>query len=126
MSPGRQCWPSISANRRRPRGDIHTLSSGEVSLPGCRWKGSGRVSEVRHVARHATQTTQAPSRAVVLDARNNSLNLIRLVLALLVLVAHSYPLAGAGDGSVVRGESLGGWAVFGFFAISGYLISASR
>lgn len=66
-----------------------------------------------------------------LDPRRNSLNLIRLVLASLVLVAHAYYIAGvpSPDGTFgphVDGENLGGWAVFGFFALSGYLITASR
>ncbi len=63
---------------------------------------------------------------VELDVRDNSLNLIRLFLALLVLVAHGYYLSGQGTGPSIRGENLGGWAVFGFFTISGYLITASR
>ena len=61
-----------------------------------------------------------------LDPRTNSLNLVRLVLASLVLVAHAYYISGAGVGPHVDGENLGGWAVFGFFAVSGYLITASR
>ncbi len=66
-----------------------------------------------------------------LDPRDNSLNLIRLVLASLVLVAHAYYIAGvpSADGTFgphIDGENLGGWAVFGFFALSGYLIAASR
>ncbi|MEP6650682.1 MAG: acyltransferase [Lapillicoccus sp.] len=65
-------------------------------------------------------------RAVELDVRTNSLNLIRLALALLVLVAHGFYLSGAGTGPSLQGENLGGWAVFGFFTISGYLITASR
>lgn len=60
------------------------------------------------------------------DPRNNSLNLIRLVLALAVLVHHSWPLTGTPDEPIFAGESLGGWAVAGFFGISGYLITASR
>lgn len=60
------------------------------------------------------------------DPRANSLNLIRLVLALAVLVHHSWPLSGTPDEPVFAGESLGGWAVAGFFGISGYLITASR
>lgn len=63
---------------------------------------------------------------VELDVRNNSLNLIRLVLAAMVLFAHSFPLGGLGTGPMVKGNSFGTWAVFGFFAISGYLITASR
>lgn len=61
-----------------------------------------------------------------LDPRNNSLNLIRLVLAAAVLVSHAFPLAGQGEGPRLAGETLGGWAVIGFFAISGYLITGSR
>lgn len=61
-----------------------------------------------------------------LDSRDNGLNLIRLVLAYTVLVAHSYYIAGVGVGPHVNGHNLGGWAVMGFFAISGYLITGSR
>lgn len=61
-----------------------------------------------------------------LDPRRNSLNLVRLVLAATVLFAHGFYIAGAGVGPHVDGENLGGWAVFGFFAVSGYLITASR
>jgi peptidoglycan/LPS O-acetylase OafA/YrhL len=60
------------------------------------------------------------------NPRTNSLNLIRLVLALAVLVHHSWPLSGTPDEPIFAGESLGGWAVAGFFGISGYLITASR
>lgn len=63
---------------------------------------------------------------VELDVRNNSLNLIRLVLAAMVLAAHCYPLGGGGQAPLFRGQTLGTWAVFCFFAISGYLITASR
>ncbi|MCX2746511.1 acyltransferase [Arthrobacter sp. MI7-26] len=61
-----------------------------------------------------------------LDPRRNSLNLIRLVLAFMVLLAHSWHIVGDGNGWGFRGENLGGWAVAGFFGISGYLITASR
>lgn len=71
-------------------------------------------------------TRSAPAGRWTLDPRNNSLNLIRLVLAALVLVSHAYPLAGTGEGPRFADETLGGWAVIGFFAISGYLITGSR
>jgi len=61
-----------------------------------------------------------------LDPRRNSLNVTRLVLASLVLVAHAYYISGQGVGPHIDGENLGGWAVFGFFAVSGYLITGSR
>lgn len=56
------------------------------------------------------------------DPRANSLNALRLALALLVLVAHSSELGGYGRAL----QSLGAWAVCGFFCVSGYLITASR
>lgn len=61
-----------------------------------------------------------------LDSRDNALNLFRLVLASAVFVSHSFSVAGAGPEPRFAGESLGGWAVIGFFVISGYLITASR
>jgi peptidoglycan/LPS O-acetylase OafA/YrhL len=73
--------------------------------------------------RGATATLR---RAGTLDPRNNSLNLVRLALAFAVLYSHSFPLSGRTDGPGWAGESLGGWAVIGFFAVSGYLITGSR
>ncbi|WP_146070548.1 acyltransferase [Arthrobacter sp. 08Y14] len=60
------------------------------------------------------------------DARNNSLNLIRLVFAVAVLVHHAWPLSGTENSPSFAGDTLGGWAVAGFFVISGYLITHSR
>lgn len=68
----------------------------------------------------------APALGSRLDPRANSLNLIRLFLAFLVLLAHSWHVVGDGNGWGFRGENLGGWAVAGFFGVSGYLITASR
>ena len=61
-----------------------------------------------------------------LDPRNNSLNALRLVLAGLVIVSHAWPLGGFGPDPEIGKVGLGGWAVAGFFAISGYLIASSR
>jgi peptidoglycan/LPS O-acetylase OafA/YrhL len=64
-----------------------------------------------------------------LRGHNNSLGLIRLVLASLVIVDHAFPLGGFGvepvAGWTIGQTSLGGIAVAGFFAISGYLIAKS-
>jgi peptidoglycan/LPS O-acetylase OafA/YrhL len=60
------------------------------------------------------------------DPRNNSLNALRLLLATLVIVSHAGPLGGFGGNLPIGGVGLGGWAVAGFFAISGYLITSSR
>lgn len=57
---------------------------------------------------------------------DNALNLVRLALAATVIVAHAYYVLGVGNGPVIRGENIGGYAVFGFFAISGYLVTHSR
>ncbi|MDO5751451.1 acyltransferase [Arthrobacter sp.] len=54
------------------------------------------------------------------------MNLIRLFLAFVVLVHHSWPLAGVPGEPHFAGDTLGGWAVAGFFGISGYLITSSR
>ena len=62
----------------------------------------------------------------LLDPRNNSLNLIRLILAFAVLVHHSWPLTGQTEELHFAGSTVGGWAVAGFFGISGYLITSSR
>ncbi|GAA5148600.1 acyltransferase [Microbacterium pseudoresistens] len=71
------------------------------------------------------------SAARVLDGepypyRRNSLNLFRLILAAIVLFAHSWYIAGRGTGPLIHGENLGGWAVAGFFVLSGFLITRSR
>jgi peptidoglycan/LPS O-acetylase OafA/YrhL len=60
------------------------------------------------------------------DPRRNSLNFLRLVLAVSVIVSHSWPLSGYGQNPGVGNQLLGDWAVDGFFAISGYLILSSR
>ncbi len=61
-----------------------------------------------------------------LDSRNNALNLFRLVLAASVFVSHSFSITASGPEPTWANESVGGWAVIGFFVISGYLITASR
>lgn len=60
------------------------------------------------------------------DPRHNSLNALRLVLATAVIVSHAWPLGGFGPDPSPARQSLGHWAVVGFFAVSGYLIAASR
>jgi len=61
-----------------------------------------------------------------LDLRDNALNFLRLLFAAMVIVSHSRPLAGFGNDPHVGRISLGGCAVAGFFAISGFLITGSR
>jgi peptidoglycan/LPS O-acetylase OafA/YrhL len=59
-----------------------------------------------------------------LSNRNNSLNFLRLVLALTVVVSHAIELGRFGDAEI-HTTSIGSIAVYGFFGISGYLIAAS-
>lgn len=61
-----------------------------------------------------------------LDPKANSLNLLRLVLAALVIVSHARPVGGFGPDPAIGGVTLGTWAVAGFFGISGWLITSSR
>lgn len=60
-----------------------------------------------------------------LATSDNALNLIRLVLALSVIVAHTPAISGIPFENRLM-DRLGDWAVNGFFIISGYLIVASR
>lgn len=76
--------------------------------------------------RRVGDPARGPWFGILLDPRHNSLNLIRLALAFAVLVHHSWPLTGQPDELRFAGDTLGGWAVAGFFGISGYLITSSR
>lgn len=60
------------------------------------------------------------------DPRNNSLNAIRLLLAVSVIVSHSFAIGMFGPEPQLGGTKLGTWAVLGFFTVSGFLITASR
>jgi peptidoglycan/LPS O-acetylase OafA/YrhL len=59
------------------------------------------------------------------DPRRNSLNFLRLVFALLVIVSHCIPLGGFGNESIIGSATLGDISVDGFFAISGFLVARS-
>lgn len=64
-----------------------------------------------------------------LAGHRNSLGILRLVLASMVIFSHAFPTGGWGDdpskGWTNGQETIGGFAVVGFFAISGYLIAKS-
>ncbi|WP_165435857.1 acyltransferase family protein [Micromonospora violae] len=63
------------------------------------------------------------------DARANSIGLLRMVLAFAVLVAHCWPLALGrpmlGSSETLRQADVGKLAVYGFFVLSGFLITSS-
>jgi peptidoglycan/LPS O-acetylase OafA/YrhL len=76
------------------------------------------------------RTTVRTSFADAFDARRNAFNFLRLVLAVLVIVGHCFPLGGFGKESPVLAltggrYSLGTLAVGMFFVISGFLITRS-
>lgn len=63
-----------------------------------------------------------------LDPRRNSVNALRLAFAFVVLVVHCFPLSGYSEDMprLVFDDTVGTYALSGFFVISGYLITASR
>jgi len=58
-------------------------------------------------------------------SRNNAFDLIRHIAALMVLISHHFVLSGKTEPAFHGVNSLGGFAVIAFFAISGYLITQS-
>ena len=59
------------------------------------------------------------------NPRHNSLNFLRLLLASLVIFSHGISLGGYGNEIILGKTTLGTVAVYGFFAISGFLIAGS-
>ncbi|MEU6205286.1 acyltransferase [Micromonospora musae] len=71
-----------------------------------------------------------PSLEERFSSRHNALGVIRLALATAVLVGHAWPLSGVSEHQVLRDASsgqtdLGAMAVYGFFVLSGFLITGS-
>ena len=87
---------------------------------------SGVVSSRRRGEERAVPGRWSPTLAEAFDPRHNSLNALRLVFAIAVIVSHAWPLGGFGADPRIGDLSVGTWAVGGFFVISGYLIAASR
>jgi peptidoglycan/LPS O-acetylase OafA/YrhL len=69
------------------------------------------------------EVAQRRTIAASFDPKRNSLNFLRLVLALCVLVTHATPTQW--DHDIFHTTSLGTSAVYGFFGISGFLIAGS-
>lgn len=57
--------------------------------------------------------------------KENNFDFVRLLAALIVMVSHAFALSGRVEPRPYAGLTLGTFAVFAFFAISGYLVSAS-
>lgn len=58
-----------------------------------------------------------------LSTRDNALNFVRLVLAIVVIFEHTWVIGGYENALEIP---LASWAVNGFFALSGYLIAGAR
>ncbi len=63
--------------------------------------------------------------AEAFEPRHNSLNFLRLVLATAVIFSHASQLSKPGSENIADKTTIGTVAVYGFFAISGYLIAGS-
>ena len=80
----------------------------------------------RHAASCHGSSMTSPRTLAAYSPKRNSLNALRLLLALTVVASHSFTLGGFGPEPHVGPYSLGTISVCAFFAISGYLITASR
>ncbi len=73
---------------------------------------------------YADARTASSEAGRIIEAKRNSLNFLRLVLALMVVLSHSF-VGGFTDPLLLNHTSLGDLGVYGFFAISSYLIASS-
>ena len=76
----------------------------------------------------SVDVSEVPAKRTIADAfnpRKNSLNLMRLVLAITVVASHSIDLGLFGKDWIGNRTTIGEVAVFGFFGISGFLIARS-
>lgn len=90
-----------------------------LTLPRAR---AGTYERATHSRWHS-KFTEGPNLSEALSGRDNALNFIRLLLAAAVIFDHAWAVGGYEDGPAF---GISGWAVNGFFAISGYLIAGSR
>ena len=88
-------------------------------------RASGDVTTDQHTPPRARHRTPRATIGSSFDPRSNSLNLLRLVLALMVIFSHSLTIANYGSEGIAGKTTLGTMAVYGFFGLSGYLITRS-
>lgn len=90
---------------------------------------TGAADGLISVSRRRERFSPRPLSELLSSRHANALNAVRLVLAAAVVLSHSFPLGGWGEDPFFslfrKQENLGGVAVIGFFAISGYLITKS-
>lgn len=100
----------------------HRTAGSQATRAGHRASGAGTEATARPDVRGLDLRS-------AMRGRSNALGALRLVLAALVIFSHAFPLGGWGEDPVFSWshyqENLGGVAVLGFFAISGYLITKS-
>lgn len=71
------------------------------------------------------RTGRSPSIGAALDPKRNSLNFIRLCLAVVVLSVHAFVLGGFGQEPLLNHTSMADVAVYAFLGLSGYLVTGS-
>lgn len=84
------------------------------------------VSPTPDIHANAGRAGRPGSLLDLLDPRSNSLNAIRLVLASSVIISHAPMIVSGDDPYAIADLDVGGWAVAGFFVVSGWLIASSR
>src|SRR5512138_373576 len=87
------------------------------------------VADLRARMSRGLSRLSLPTLAERFDGRANSIGAIRLALALAVLLAHCWPLALGrpmlGSAETMKQADVGKLAVYGFFVLSGFLITGS-
>src|SRR5512138_3457073 len=87
------------------------------------------VADLRARMSRGLSRLSLPTLAERFDGRANSIGAIRLALALAVLLAHCWPLALGrpmlGSAETMKQADVGKLAVYGFFLLSGLLITGS-
>lgn len=80
---------------------------------------------MRVAIEHCSSARARKSLGEVFDPRHNSLTMMRLMFAVLVVTIHAWTLGEFGNEPGVGASSYGGLSIVGFFSVSGYLITAS-
>jgi peptidoglycan/LPS O-acetylase OafA/YrhL len=88
----------------------------------------GTTTEARPVEEDPSGTASGAGRPTIgysFLPRHNSLNALRLVLAVAVVFSHAITIGSFGSEVILGKTTLGTMAVYGFFGLSGYLIAGS-
>lgn len=85
----------------------------------------GPVAEIQPVHARSASLTRAEAIGHTFDPRRNALNLMRVGLACVVILAHAWQIGGWEPRPHLGDIELGAAAVAAFFAVSGFLITGS-